>query len=86
MKLDALSSKKAILSTIVTALIIINGVVIFASGNQQESTTSFVIPEMQTSFDYEITAVFLGINETRVNATEIEDRLPTWYAPFDGMF
>ena len=77
---------KIALGILITGLMIANGFVVLASGTQGESATSFATPQLQTSFDYEITVVFLGIDESRINATDILERLPDWYAPIDGVF
>ncbi|MFX1263451.1 MAG: M66 family metalloprotease [Promethearchaeota archaeon] len=77
---------KIALSIFITVLVIANGFVVLAASTQGESATSFETPQMETSFDYEITVVFLGIDESRINATDIAERLPDWYAPIDGVF
>ncbi|MFW9913457.1 MAG: hypothetical protein ACFFEU_13350, partial [Candidatus Thorarchaeota archaeon] len=77
---------KIVLGIFITGLMIANGFVVLASGTQGESATSFETPQMQTLFDYEITVVFLGIDESRINATDISEHLPDWYAPIDGVF
>ncbi|MFW9863680.1 MAG: M66 family metalloprotease [Candidatus Thorarchaeota archaeon] len=58
-----------------------------ASGEQQTPTgIGLELPDFPTIFDYEITLIFLGINETRVDEASLIERLPAWYGPVDGMF
>lgn len=82
----ARQTSKIVLCIAISFLLAANGFVVLATGNPDNSTTTLEIPQLQKSFDYEITVVFLGINETRINATDIGERLPTWYAPIDGVF
>ncbi|MGY5865129.1 MAG: M66 family metalloprotease [Candidatus Thorarchaeota archaeon] len=80
-------SKRIVLSVVVSMLFIFNGAIGLTAGlqNQMEANSGFEIPELLTSFNYEITVVFLGINESRIDTTDVIERLPSWYAPIDGM-
>ncbi|MGY5875565.1 MAG: M66 family metalloprotease [Candidatus Thorarchaeota archaeon] len=44
---------------------------------------SIIIPEV---FEYRIDIILLGFNDSMVDKDAIVERLPSWYAPVDGMY
>ena len=77
---------KKLLSIFLTALFITSWCAVLTVGTGIEEQDTFDILDIPTTFEYEITVVFLGINSTRVDATSLINRLPSWYAPVDGMY
>ncbi|MHA2350311.1 MAG: M66 family metalloprotease [Candidatus Thorarchaeota archaeon] len=75
-----------LLSFLFTVLFITSWCTVLTEGTALEELDTFEVPNLPTTFEYDITVIFLGINSTRVDATSLIDRLPSWYTPMDGMY